>query len=299
MNKQNYSRRDLLKLCGVTAGASALPATRIIAAATASDAEKPVFRFAIASDFHFGQEETAYRENIPLLVSMLNREKVDRGLDVVFFNGDLVHDLATAYEALKANYLSKLKTPYYAIKGNHDYLDGKKASPGESWERIWGYPRNHVVSMNRLTFVLADTSAARRASDYRPADIAWLRDQLDAHQDEEAIFVFLHIAQRKQGVQGWPRFGVGRNDNERAKAGEAVMALIESSKNVRAIFHGHDHNSLGRLVSGGKPYFFDSHIGGSFGNRIGYRIVEMHTDRSMVTYQYDMQDAVIVNKHAL
>ena len=77
------------------------------------------------------------------------------------------------------------------------------------------------------------------------------------------------------------------------------MTLIESYPNVRAIFHGHDHNSMGRLVSGGKPYFFDSHIGGSFGNRIGYRIVEMHADKSMTTYQYDMQDAVIVNQHSL
>ena len=299
MKKQDFSRRDLLKLCGVTAGVSALsPIPRSIAAAL-GDSEKPIFRFAIASDLHFGQEGTAYAENIPLLIANLNTEKVAKGLDVVFLNGDMVHDSTKAYEVLKTNHLSKLQTPYFTIKGNHDYLDGEKGSPGESWEKIWGYPRNHVVRIDNLTFILADTTADRQASDYLPADIDWLREQLEARKHDEAIFVFLHIAQRKQGVQGWPTFGVGLNNDERAEAGEAVMTLLESYKNVRAIFHGHDHNSVGRHVSAGKPYFFDSHIGGSFGNKIGYRIVEMQADKSMVTYQYNMQDSIILNQHAL
>ena len=299
MKKQDYSRRDLLKLCGVTAGLSALSPTPRRIAAALGDPGKPTFRFAIASDFHFGQKETAYAENIPLLISRLNREKVDKGLDAVFLNGDMVHDSTTAYQALKTDYLTKLHTPYYVIKGNHDYVDGEKGSTGESWEKIWGYPRNHVVSIKKLTFILADTTAQRQASEYLPADVAWLREQLEARKQDEAIFVFLHIAQRKQGVQGWPTFGVGLNNDERAEAGEAVMTLLESYKNVRAIFHGHDHNSVGRYVSAGKPYFFDSHIGGSFGNKIGYRIVEMQADKSMVTYQYNMQDSIVVNQHSL
>ena len=299
MKKQDYSRRDLLKLCGVTAGVSALSPVPCSIAAALSDPEKPNFRFAIASDLHFGQKETAFAENIPLLISRLNREKVDRGLDAVFLNGDIVHDSSTAYEAVKTNYLTKLNTTYYAIKGNHDYVDGKKGSAGESWETIWGYPRNHVVSIKKLTFILADTSAQRQASEYLPADIDWLEEQLDARKQDAAIFVFMHIAQRKPGVQGWPKFGVGLDNDEHAKAGEAVMTLLESYKNVRAVFHGHDHDSVSRYVSEKKPYFFDSHVGGSFGNRIGYRIVEIQADKSIATYQYNMQDSIVMNQHSL
>ncbi|NIL96725.1 MAG: hypothetical protein GTO62_06190, partial [Planctomycetales bacterium] len=82
-------------------------------------------------------------------------------------------------------------------------------SPNESWEAIWGYPTNHVVSLGELAFVLADTSVSRQANRYLPADIDWLGKQLDALKDRETIFVIMHIAQRRQGVQGWPRFGVG------------------------------------------------------------------------------------------
>ena len=48
---------------------------------------------------------------------------------------------------------------------------------------------------------------------------------------------------------------------------------------------------------GGKPYFFDSHIGGSFGNRKGYRIVEIHADDKMSTHQCDAENAKITNTH--
>ncbi|NIL96726.1 MAG: hypothetical protein GTO62_06195, partial [Planctomycetales bacterium] len=44
------------------------------------------------------------------------------------------------------------------------------------------------------------------------------------------------------------------------------------------------------------PYFFSSHVGGSWGNKIGYRIVEVQADQSMITYQYDMQDSVRMNQ---
>ena len=164
MKKQDYSRRDLLKLCGVTAGVSALSPTPRSIAAALGDSGTSIFRFAIASDLHFGQEGTAYAENIPLLIAKLNIEKVDKGLDAVFLNGDMVHDSTTAYQALKTDYLTKLHTPYYVIKGNHDYLDAEKGSAGESWEKIWGYPRNHVVRINNLTFILADTTADRKCS---------------------------------------------------------------------------------------------------------------------------------------
>ena len=113
--------------------------------------------------------------------------------------------------------------------------------------------------------------------------------------DADAIFVFMHIAQRKRGVQGWPKWGLTRQ--KQIVAGEKVMAFLESQAKVRAIFHGHDHNSTSRLVSGGKPYFFDSHVGGSFGNRKGYRIVEVYAGDKMSTCQIEGATGKVMNAH--
>ncbi|MHC4504869.1 MAG: metallophosphoesterase family protein, partial [Planctomycetota bacterium] len=226
-----------------------------------------------------------------------NDEKSRKGLDAVFLNGDLVHDSAMTYEDLKSKHLEKLKTPYYAIKGNHDFVDGKVGSPGRSWKRIWGYESNHVVRIGKLAFVLADTSAPMDGGPYLAADVDWLGKQLDLLKDAEAVFVLMHIAQRKRGVKGWPKWGL--KNARQIETGEAVMALLESRKKVRAVFHGHNHNETGRYVSGGTPYFFDSHVGGSFGNRKGYRIVEIDARNGMSTYQYDAENARIMNRHSL
>jgi 3',5'-cyclic AMP phosphodiesterase CpdA len=294
---QDYLRRDVLELCGGMATALAFSPLSI--AAGSRDSHKAMFRFAIASDLHFGQKGSPYDKNINLLISKLNEEKGAQGLDAVFFNGDLVHNSTTAYEDLKRNYLQKLNTPYYAIKGNHDYVDGQKESPGESWEKIWGYPSNHVVRIKKMTFILADTTAPRQGSEYLPADIDWLKKQLSSLKNDDVVFVLMHIAQCKKDIEGWPKAVVGHKNQPGAETGEAVMTLLESHKNVRAVFHGHNHNEVGRYISGKKPYFFDSHIGGSFGNKIGYRIVEVNSDKSITTYQYNMQDSVIMNQHSL
>ncbi|MDP6637379.1 MAG: metallophosphoesterase [Phycisphaerae bacterium] len=300
MNRCDYSRRDILKICSLTAAASAVaPAVCSRAAEVRKTAElkEPLFRFAVASDIHFGQAKTPFAKTTENLILWLNDEKKKKGLDAIFLNGDLVHDSAADYDTLKSKYLSRLKTPYYTTKGNHDFIDEKASSSAQAWKKIWGYETNHVVKIGKLAFILADTSAPRHGSPYLAADIDWLKKQIDALDRAEAIFVFMHIAQRKRGVQGWPKWGL--KDKKQIIAGEKVMAFLELQKKVRAIFHGHDHNSTSRLVSGGKPYFFDSHIGGSFGNRKGYRIVEIHAGDKMRTYQVEGENGKVMNTHAL
>jgi 3',5'-cyclic AMP phosphodiesterase CpdA len=263
-------------------------------AGDAAPAGKPVFRFAVATDLHYGQEKTPFAETTAALVSRLNEERKRKGLDAVFLNGDLVHDSTESYAGLK-KHLDKLDAPYYAVKGNHDFVDGHAGSPAESWERIWGHPADHVVRVGKLAFVLADTSAPRDAGQYLAADAAWLGKQLHLLKDAEAVFVFMHIAQRKRGVENWPKWGL--KDAREVRIGEAVMTLIESHPNVKAVFLGHNHNETGRYVSGGKPYFFCSHVGGSFGNRKGYRIVEVHAGGRVVTHQYDVENDKVMNTH--
>jgi hypothetical protein len=66
----------------------------------------------------------------------------------------------------------------------------------------------------------------------------------------------IHIQQRKHKVDGWPQHGV--HDKEQIPKAEAVMELLESTPNVRVVFHGHNHNETGVYVSGDRRYFFDS-----------------------------------------
>ena len=52
-------------------------------------------------------------------------------------------------------------------------------------------------------------------------------------------------------------------------------------------------------ISGGMRYFFDSHIGGSWGARKGYRIVEIYDDNRMITYQWNAEDKKVANRDDL
>ena len=70
------------------------------------------------------------------------------------------------------------------------------------------------------------------------------------------------------------------------------MDLLESTPNVRGVFHGHNHNEAKMWVSGQRRYFFDSHVGGSWGAPKGYRIVEVDDKHNMLTYQVDAENKV-------
>jgi hypothetical protein len=146
-------------------------------------------------------------------------------------------------------------------------------------------------------FIMADTSAPAKASTYLAVDIVWLKRQLEQHRDAAAIFVIIHIPQRAHEVDGWPKHGL--HDKAEQPKGEAVMDLLEATPNVRAVFHGHNHLETGVYVSGERRYFFDSHVGGSWGAKRGYRIVEIHEDHRMVTYQINREDDVELNRHEL
>lgn len=296
MTSDNNSRRQFLKTTGAAAF-GAFASAQWVTAREVTPGSKLKHRFMVASDLHYGQGNTPYNEMATELVGWVNAEKEKKGVDALFLNGDLSNDSTAKLLELRDKHLSKLKTPYYAIKGNHDYVDGKPGSPTESWDSLWGYPSNHSVKVGDFAFIMADTSAPAKSNVYLAADIDYIKEQLHKHRDAPAIFMMIHIQQRKQGVNGWPAHGVHAKDQV-AKA-EAVMKLIESTANVKAIFHGHNHRETSVYVSGEKRYFFDSHTGGSWGAKRGYRVVEVYDDHKMVTYQVNAEDKVVLNRHTV
>ena len=289
-----------------------------------------IFRFAIGSDSHYGSDVPAdppdgNASSVTNFVNWMNEEKRSSRLDAVFLNGDITMNPRTGWKGpglnypidqggyveshyvnLKADHLDKLEMPIFLNKGNHDYVDPDSGGAFHTWEGItkpfyeqqaytpyiitWGEKNfktgNHVVEdkEGRYAWVMADTTVYGESEQYDSIDVEWLARELARLQDKQAVFVLSHIAQR---LQGWPKFGVDS---------KPVMDLIESAKNVKAIFHGHNHDELGRFISGGKPYFFVSHIS-SWGNKKGYRVVEIFADGSIQTYQFNAEDNIVMNTH--
>jgi len=330
--KINRRRRRLIKVLG-TLVFSTIFATMLFAEEKKSLLNQPaeiVFRFAIGSDTHYGSDiptdpSDGNAQSVTNFVNWMNREKDDSRLDLVFINGDITMNPRTGWNGpglnypidqggyveshyinIKANHLDSLEMPVFLNKGNHDYVDPDTNGAFHTWEGIckpfyqkqdyepytitWGGPEyktgNHVIEDkdNNYAWIMADATVYGESEQYGSADVEWLRQELERLKNKRAVFILIHIAQR---AQGWPEFGFDS---------KPVMDLIESSKNVKATFHGHNHDELRRFMSGGKPYFFDSHIS-SWGNKKGYRIVEIYNDGSMKTFQYDAEENTIINAH--
>jgi len=49
---------------------------------------------------------------------------------------------------------------------------------------------------------------------------------------------------------------------------------VKKYKNIKAVFHGHEHDQDGVAMENGIPYLFDSHIGGNWGTSYrGFRVL--------------------------
>jgi hypothetical protein len=231
------------------------------------------FRFAVASDGHYGQPGTTFEQDFTNLVQWLNNEKQDKGLNLCIFNGDLIHDKPEFLPAVKTHF-DKLTIPYYTTRGNHDRVDD------QLWQSTWGYGLNHEVVLKDNVFILADTS--NEQGEYLCANLPWLAERLESHKNRQNVFIFMHITPNK-----WTKNGVDCPE---------LMKKIESFPNVKAIFHGHDHDVDTIKQSGNKPYIFDGHFGGSWGvNYKGYRIVEIDKKGNIFTYQFNPTAAPVVN----
>jgi len=233
-----------------------------------------MLRFAVASDGHFGQPDTPYEMYHRQIIDWLNQEHEKQPLELCIFNGDLIHDDPQYIEPVKS-YYDQLQFPYYTTKGNHDQVSA------ERWKEVWGYEENHSFEQSGVAFLLGTTS--NEQGEYLCANLEWLEAALDQHQSAEHIFVFLHISQQK-----WTKHGIDCPE---------AMKLIESRENVRATFHGHDHDIDGVMYSNSKPYFFDGHIGGSWGVPYrGFRVVDIFEDGRIEAYQMNPQVSPVVNQ---
>jgi predicted phosphodiesterase len=219
-------------------------------------------RFAVASDGHYGQGDTDYVSDFNTFIRHVNSFNLESCIDFCVINGDITHDNVKFMPPAKKS-LDNLVMPYYVVRGNHDM------ATDDYWKEVWKMPLNHdVVIKKENVILLGDTSNIHGT--YLSPNLTWLKSKLDNYVKHTNVFLFIHIAQK------WTTYSVNT---------PAFFALLKNYPNVRAVFHGHDHDQDGVKMEGGIPFLFNSRIGGSWGTTYkGFRIVEVLNDNSILTY---------------
>ncbi len=232
------------------------------AAEVAYARKRSILRFAVASDIHYGQKTTPFELTTDTMIKQINRFHENSPLDFCVLNGDLIHN-EKAFMPLVKQQTDKLKVPYFVSRGNHDQVSDAE------WKAVWNVNLNHQHVIKQTPILIGDTS--NENGDYLSADIPWFTQQLEAHKDSPHVFIFLHIPQAK-----WTKNAVDT---------PAFFTLIRQYPNVRAVFHGHEHDQDGVYMDGKLPFFFDSHVGGDWGlDYKGFRVVELLDDGTLITY---------------
>jgi len=238
---------------------------------------KAKLRFAIASDGHYGQAGTNYKEDHENIVQWINEAHSTNALDFVIFNGDLVHDRPELLTEVKETYFSKLQVPFYAIPGNHDLADAAL------WKSVFGYEDNYSFKKNDVGFILANTSDTK--GKYICPDNNFIKRELEKFKNLKTVLVVLHIP---------PHFWVPESPFVDCPE---TITLLHSYNNVKAVFHGHDHSLDAVFYTNKLPHFFDAHYGGNWGTQYkGYRIVEVDEAGKITTYQVNASKNPVLNE---
>ena len=258
----NTRRQFIRNVSMATLAVWGAPLQRLTAQDVADLQSQVTLRFAVASDLHYGQPATAYREMTQTILRQLNKFHNEFPLEFCVFNGDLIHNEPMFLQQVKNEFM-QLSTSWYVTRGNHDMVGLK------DWIDVFGYPFNHTVEHQKSLIVLADTSNEKGT--YLSPDLDWLKKQLDKGKSYQHVFLFLHIPQAP-----WTANSVDT---------PAFFDLLRRYSNVRAVFHGHEHDQDGMRTERAIPYIFDAHVGGNWGTPYrGFRVVELLKDNSFVTY---------------
>lgn len=231
--------------------------------------ENVLLRFAVASDSHYGQPDTPYEEMTKTLIRKLNLFHQSVPCDFCVINGDIIHDDPVFMPEVKEIF-DDLEMLVFPTQGNHDHVTA------EEWEAIWGLPVNHSFTKNGAEVILTTTS--NQEGEYLSPDLDWMRQSLSQANGRPA-FLFVHIPQKK-----WTKHAIET---------PAFFALLSEYNNVKAVFHGHEHDQDGVILHDGIPYIFDSHIGGSWGTDYkGFRVVELMKNGDVITYMMNPDEEI-------
>lgn len=267
----NHTRRTFIRNMGMaTAVLFTGKLSELSAAEVFALREKVLLRFVVASDAHYGQPNTESDAMIEKIINQVNRFHKENTLDFCVINGDIIHNEKTLLPKAKQK-LDALTMPWYVTRGNHDMVSE------DYWKEVWGTPLNQAIVVKKQALILGDTSNEKGT--YLAPDLVWLKEKLEEHKNRKHILIFLHIPQAK-----WTKNGIDT---------PAFFELLKQYPNVKAVFHGHEHDQDGVKMSDQIPFFFDSHIGGNWGTDYkGFRVVELMNDGTLLTYMMNPEQKI-------
>ncbi|HEY6977519.1 MAG TPA: metallophosphoesterase, partial [Chitinophagaceae bacterium] len=275
----SFSRRDFLKL--TLRSAVVIGAGNSLQSFAANNFDLPSrdkirLRFAVASDGHYGQPDTQYEPYHDEMISWINTEHKTRGINFTVINGDLFHNDINFLPQVKQKW-DQLQMHYYVTHGNHDQTDES------NWQKTWNMPWHFVFEEKDATFLVLNTADDK--GQYICPDINWTKEQFSRYQSKKSLFIFMHIT-----PFSWTKNGLPCPE---------LVELFDKQNNLKAIFHGHDHDQDNVKEHNNKYYFFDSHVASNWGTLYrGYRIVEILKSGDILTYQMNpfAQQRVNINR---
>lgn len=221
------------------------------------------------------------KQRFDMMINWLNEEKQTEGTDFIVFNGDVATNRTEDLPIIKEQF-EKLKSQYYVVHGNHDH------SSEENWKSLWGYGRNHSFSIGNYGIILLNS--ANENGNYECADNKWLEPQLEAFKNKSGILVFCHIPQY---------------DNSFIPEGllcSATESLIKTP-NVKMVVHSHEHLKDGfyAITRGNLQLktFFTGHFSAWGLPYLGYRVIEIYDDGSIITYMFNPAEDIVNNFNLL
>jgi hypothetical protein len=229
------------------------------------DKKKRRLRFVVGSDSHYGQPNTPYRDHMNAAIDQMKAIHAKDPFDFGVINGDIIHDDFT-FTPEARQLLDTLPFTYHVTQGNHDM------ATAQQWENGWNRPVNYSVKLDDVVLLFATTSNEKGT--YLPPDLNWLQQQFQQHASAKHILLFIHI----------PPIKFTNNAIE----SKAFVELVGDQANLRAVFHGHEHDKDSIYWYKNIPFIFDGHIGGSWGVPYrGFRIVELQMDGALLTWIMD------------
>ncbi len=266
---------------------------RLAAALEAPAQDDAAVRFAMITDLHYADKDTAgtrhYRETIAKLAQAGKQFQTEKP-DFLAALGDLIDaaaDVQTELGYLKriSQEMDKIKLPKHYVLGNHcvdtltkqEFLDGvgqKKSyysfdQGGIHFVVLDACFRSDGVAYQRKNFEWTDPNIEKR-------EVEWLKQDL-ADSDKPTI-VLVH---QRLDVTG--PYGI--------KNAAEVRQVLEDSGKVLAVFQGHSHENEHKLIGDIHYCTLVAMVEGSFEASNGFSVASVFADGTIQLSGFRQQDS--------
>lgn len=203
--------------------------------------EEPLYSFAVFSDTHVTSRSSTLSNQRTKKAFLEIQELAGDSLAAVFVNGDLTNNGKEMEYKQFSKLASLVKVPLYCSIGNHDLgLNQVSYQEEFSWySKATGMTDPYyAISDENCTYIILGSEDAQGLSNnmalISPAQISWLKEQLDRCDPDKPVFIFLH-----QPIQNTVEASETRN----ITSNDLLAETINAYPNV-IMFCGHIHMTM-------------------------------------------------------